>query len=111
MATRTLSGPLSEAFRRARLTRATSEPPLVRKRKAVAAALLAGTVALGVLLVVLLGPAVLAVLLPPLPMAFILLWGSTDALRFDEHGDEELASAKGAPDEPRVDEAPSPAAG
>ena len=58
--------------------------PVVRRRRMVAAALTLVLVALGVVLVVALGPETLAVYLPPMPLALVLLWVSTGALRFDE---------------------------
>ncbi len=63
--------------------------PVVARRRTTALALTAFTVALGVLFVVAFGPGSLFVYLPALPMAFVLLWGSVDALRFDDEAVEE----------------------
>lgn len=67
----------------------------------VAAALTLFLLALGVVLVVALGPETLAVYLPQLPLALVLLWVSTGALRFDEREEispevEKPADAAGA---------------
>ena len=67
----------------------------------VAAALTLFLVALGVVLVVALGPEALAAYLPQLPLALVLLWVSTGALRFDEREEsspdvEKPAEAAGA---------------
>lgn len=82
MATRTLSGFFRGALHRR--TSAAPPHPLVHRRRVTALVLTGFTLALGIVLVASLGPDVLAVYLPMLPVAFVLLWISTEALRFDE---------------------------
>jgi hypothetical protein len=82
MATKTLSGFFGDTFHHQPQARPIH--PVVHRRRASALVLTALTFALGVILFAVYGSEVLAVYLPALPMAFILLWGSTGALRFDE---------------------------
>jgi hypothetical protein len=82
MATKTMSGFFGDAFRR----KPQEEPlhPVIHERRVAALVLTALTLALGIVLFAVLGPDVLALYLPMLPVGFVLLWISTEALRFDE---------------------------
>lgn len=87
MATRAYGGFLGDELLRLRLARgARSGPihPVVRRRRQVAAGLTLLLVGLGVALLVSFGPESLAAYAPALPVALVLLWASTSALRFDE---------------------------
>lgn len=72
------------------------EHPIVRDRRVTATALTLWAVALGVLIGARWGVEGLVCYLPWLPMAFILLWVSTTALRFDERDVSEPSD--GAPE-------------
>jgi hypothetical protein len=110
MATRTLSFLGNALHRTSPVERDVHS--IVRERKTTAAALIGLTVALGIVLVVTLGPAVLGAYLPGLPVAFVLIWASTDALRFDERGfvepeHVESEHVEPAPTEPEAVQAPA----
>ena len=77
--------------------KAMREHPVVHDRHVTATALTLWAVALGVLIGIRWGVAGLACYLPWLPFAFILLWESTTALRFDERQVSE-SSEGGAPE-------------
>ena len=64
------------------------EHPVVHERRVTATALTLCVVTLGVLIGITWGVAGLACYLPWLPIALILLWVSTTALRFDEREPE-----------------------
>ena len=58
--------------------------PVVHHRRVTASILTALTLALCAALVVAWGAVALVLFVPALPVAFVLLWSSTGALRFDE---------------------------
>ena len=88
-----------EKSRQARTERWPPERAIVSSRRTSAAALTLFAIALAVVFGIQWGAAGLWCYLPWLPFAFVLLWGSTTALRFDER-----SSAEG----PEVGIAPSP---
>lgn len=57
----------------------------LRRRRAIgSAALAAGALVFSAVLVTVFGPIALAALLPPMPVALVLVWSSADYLRNDE---------------------------
>ena len=80
-------GPLSHFFGKVGHTKsehAREEHPVIRQRRVTATALTLWALALGILIGIRWGTGGLACYLPWLPFAFVLLWGSTTSLRFDE---------------------------
>ena len=95
MATRTLSRALGDAHRQAP-EGAKAHPLVVRRRRAALVCTL-GTIVFGLVLAQTLGPRSLWVFRPAQPLAYVLMWGSADALRFDEldEGDSALHPSPG----------------